>query len=380
MIWLALVLAAGALFLALWIFVPAPTYFLLTFGVGAPEVSPWIALASLVALGLALPTRHSRLGAAVAIAAGIGLLLAVWPIARFPATARAFNAETLAMSVEPRRPARTSRFSVVDFVRGIPLGDAKITRGVSFARPAGETLTLDVYQPTQAGVHPILVQIYGGRWQRGEPGDDANFATLLASHGWVVFAIDYRHAPAFRWEAITADVDSALAWIGAHAAEYGGDTSRVVLMGRSAGGHLATMAAYRTPPLRVRGVVSYYGPADLVDAYKNPPRPDPLDIRAIEEAFIGGTPTERAQEYVNASPVTYATRPQPPTLLVYGRRDHIVEARYGAQLRERLAASGTPVAYLEIPWAEHAFDAVFHGVSSQLALYHVERFLAWAVR
>src|SRR6185436_19059113 len=103
-----------------------------------------------------------------------------------------------------------------------------------------------------------------------------------------------------------------------HAREYDGDTSRVVLMGRSAGAHLAILAAYRHPAVRVRGVVSYYGPADLIDAYRNPPRPDPLHIRTVEQFFIGGTPDSMPRDYAAASPVTYVTRPLPPTLLVYG--------------------------------------------------------------
>src|SRR5262249_55639994 len=149
-----------------------------------------------------------------------------------------------------------------------------VTRGVVFSEP----LALDVYQPKRRGRYPILVQIYGGAWQRGVPGDNANFATLLASHGWVVFAIDYRHAPSVRWPALLDDVDASLSWIAAHAADYDGDTSRVTLLGRSAGGHLALMAAYRQRVLNVRGVVSYYGPTDLADAYRHPPHPDPLRI------------------------------------------------------------------------------------------------------
>jgi acetyl esterase/lipase len=140
------------------------------------------------------------------------------------------------------------------------------------------------------------------------------------------------------------------------------------------------LAAYRPSALRVRAVVSYYGPADLIDAYRNPPRPDPLRVRELEEALIGGTPEQLPERYAEASPITYATRPLPPTLLIYGRRDHSVEAKYGARLGERLAATRTPVAYLEIPWAEHAFDEVFNGPSSQVALFYTERFLAWATR
>jgi acetyl esterase/lipase len=73
-------------------------------------------------------------------------------------------------------------------------------------------------------------------------------------------------------------------------------------------------------------------------------------------------------------------RPLPPTLLVYGARDHVVEARFGAMLQRRLQASGTPAVFLELPWAEHAFDVVSGGIGAQLAVYHTERFLAWALR
>ena len=380
-LWLALCLAAIALFLAAWMFIPAPTYLLLTFSVGAPEVSLWIVLGALASIAIALvDVRQSLLARIAAAMGGVALLLAVTPMVRFPGTARAFAATMRDMSAEPESPARSAPLVLRDLLFGIDRGTARVTRGVPFAKPGGKQLTLDVYQPTRRGHFPVLVQIYGGAWQGGQPADNANFATLLASHGWVVFAIDYRHAPSVRWPALLDDVDSSLVWIRDYAAEYDGDATRVVLMGRSAGAHLAMVAAYRHPVLNVHGVVSYYGPADLADAYSHPPSPDPLHIRSVEETLIGGAPDQMPTAYADASPVTYATTALPPTLLVYGRRDHIVEPRYGAQLRDRLAASGTRVAYLEIPWADHAFDAVFNGISSQLALYHTERFLAWAVR
>jgi acetyl esterase/lipase len=84
--------------------------------------------------------------------------------------------------------------------------------------------------------------------------------------------------------------------------------------------------------------------------------------------------------YRDASPITYATHPQPPTLLVYGARDHVVLPKFGAQLHERLRATGTTSVLLELPWAEHAFDAVPFGLAAQIALYHTERFLAWATQ
>src|SRR5262249_11286002 len=109
-------------------------------------------------------------------------------------------------------------------------------------------------------------------------------------------------------------------------------------------------------------------------AYATPPRPDPLRIRSNEEALIGGTPNEFPERYREASPVNCITGPLPPTLIIQGGRDHVVEARFARALDARLRATGTPSALLEVPWAEHAFDAVSGGLSSQLVLYHMERF------
>lgn len=375
--WLALVIAVVTLVLAAWIVIPGPTYFLLTFSVGAPEVSAWLIVSSLVGLTLAVTgVRDSHVAQIAAACSLVSLLVAVSPFVRLPPALRRFDLETSALSAQPTHPLRIKRLSVVDLFRGIPTGDAHVTRGIRFGNSTGAPLTLDVYQPRERGKFPIVVQIYGGAWQRGEPAANANFATWLAAGGYVVVAVDYRHAPAARWPAQLTDVVSSLAWVRDHAAEFDGDTARVVLIGRSAGGHLALMAAYTEGPLNLRGVISYYGPTDLAESYRHPPHPDPLHNRSVEEALLGGPVDAMPDRYASASPVSYARRGLPPTLLVYGSRDHTVEPKYGRELRDRLAPMGNAVAYLEIPWADHAFDAVFNGVSSQVALYYTERFLA----
>jgi acetyl esterase/lipase len=224
-----------------------------------------------------------------------------------------------------------------------------------------------------------VVQIYGGAWQRGAPADDARFATYLAARGFVVFAVDYRHAPRWVWPAQIDDIRAALGWIREHGREYGGDASRLALVGRSAGAHLAMVAAYQLGAPAISAVVSYYGPVDLTDGYRNPPRPDPLDVRSIETALLGGTPDQMPDRYHDASPIAYAAHRAPPSLLIYGGRDHIVLPRFGALLDARLRAVDAPSVFLEIPWAEHAFDVLPNGPSGQLALYYTERFLAWAL-
>ena len=382
--WLGLAFGIVTLWIANWIYIPAPTYFLLTFSVGGPEISAWLIVSGIVGIALSMfDVKTSAVARVAFVASAAALLLALGVWVRVPCAIRRAEAAMRPFAATPQGPLRLRPIVVRDLFRHIPLGEARVTRDVLVTSTNGVALHADIYRPARDGIYPVVVQIYGGAWQRGMPSEDANFATWLASSGYVVVAVDYRHAPAWRWPAQIDDVDTALAWLGAHARDFGGDASRVVLIGRSAGAHLATMAAWFTSPIPVRGVVSYYGPADLIEAYKHPPKPDPLQIRSVEEALIGGTLEQMPDRYADASTITHVragTSPLPPTLLLYGGRDHIVEPKYAETLVKALRARGTPVAYIEIPWADHAFDAVFNGPSSQLALYHTERFIAWAVR
>jgi len=377
----ALVLA----FLTCWIFLPPFHMVLIPLAVGAPEVSPVLSAAAVV---LALVSgvrgrgnRRGRWACAIALAAAP---VAVSPLARSPWVTRSFDRamhdalgpDALTAPAPEETRFRRSPLSVRDAVLGLKFGSAPAQRDIRFATAGGVDLTLDVYQPATAGVHPAIVQVYGGAWQRGSPHDYGRFAAHLASLGYVVFAIDYRHAPQWKWPAQMADMRAALEWIRAHGAGYRADVSRAAMIGRSAGAHLALMAAYDSPAIPIKAVVNLYGPTDLEDGYRRPPRPDPFDIRAIQEAFLGGTLDQVPQQYRDASPITRVSAATPATLSIYGSRDHIVHPRYGMMLHERLRRVGVTSVLLEIPWAEHAFDAIPNGPSAQIALYYTERFLA----
>ena len=377
---IALVLGIVAAWLGVWIYLRPPNYFFLAFAVGGPEVSHWTILAALVGVALSVSgVRTSGLAQIAFILNVAAIILAAGLWLRVPSALAQFDVGTRGHIATPATPRRAKPIVFVDLFRGIPAGDARIQRGVPVQKVDGQQLTADIYAPTRHGRFPVVVQVYGGAWRGGAPSDFSKFATWLASSGYVVIAIDYRHAPAHRWPAQIDDVDDALRWVVAHAGEYGGDTSRVVLIGRSAGAHLATYAAWITAPIHLRGVISLYGPADLVTSYEHPPRPDPLGVRAVEEDLIGGPLAAFRNQYADASTITHLStlpRVPPPSLLIYGGRDNIVEPKYGQRLAVALSAAGGDVSYLEIPWAEHAFDEVFAGPSSQIALFYIERFLA----
>ena len=389
--WIAFGLSIATLFLAIWIVIPAPTRTLLPLSVGAPEICVWLILSSTIAMVGAVRTWRVHAVAKVAtVASVLALLLALIPLVRFPSVAsRTINAlqSTLgvdyldAVPFDRQLAMRPSPLSFAELFRGFSKDSAIVSQGIVFATVAGVKLTGIVYRPPTKGTFPIVVQIYGGAWQRGTAEDFPNFARFLAARGYVVFAIDYRHAPQFTFPQQYADVKTALAWVRRSAATFGGDTTRMAMLGRSAGAHLSMMAAYDLTLAPVHAVVSFYGPVDLVDAYVNPPSPDPLNVRDVETKFIGVPLEQSVEKYQQASPINIVRAGLPPTMLIHGGRDNIVEGRFGRMMHDKLRASGNQSVLIEIPWGDHAFDdeAVSNGPSGQLSRYAVERFLAWAL-
>ena len=387
LIWLV---AGLCFFLSLWIVLPGPTMFFLRLAVGAPEVSPLLGLVAAIALFLTLvrPTlqgskRHHHPSKALVGLLVATLLLCSLPLLQQPgAVAAANRSMASAFGSMPQR-ASTPTFSWQTFFRGFPQPQVRMQTNIPYVTPAGEPLALDLYQPAQPGRYPAVITFYGGSWVRGSPAESENIGRFLAARGYVVAALDYRHAPDYRFPAQVEDAAAGLAFVRARADEFEIVGDRIALLGWSAGAHLAMLLGFQ-PNLQagepVQSIIDYYGPVDLANGYYDIPQPDPVDVREVLKAFMGGTPADLPEAYKAASPLTYVESAQantlPPTLLIYGGRDHLVEARFGRRLYEALLERNNPAVWVKIPWAEHAFDKIFNGVSNQMALHFIERFLA----
>jgi acetyl esterase/lipase len=374
---LGLLLGAIGLFLSAWIVLPPPNFFLLRLAVGAPEVSPWLIGVNAIALLLLLAARNSPLRTLAIACVVVGLCLSALPLLQLPTTLN--QANNMMKPTLERQEGRSQPFVWLDVFRGVPISPSRTPKTIEFAQPDGAPLNMILYRPSQTGKHPTLVVIHGGGWQGGSPNDNGEFSRYMAGRGYTVVSIDYRLAPRFKFPAQLEDVRTAIAYIQEHADELEVDVTRMAIMGRSAGAHLAMLVAYGENAPPVKAVVNYYGPVDLTRGYYEPPNPDPIDSIDLLEDFLGGTPRELAERYREASPITYVQAQEPPSLLIYGRRDHVVQSKFGQSLFDRLQAAGNQAFFLEIPWAEHAFDAIFPGISSQMALYYTERFLTWAL-
>lgn len=378
----ALLLSSTGLFLSLWVWLPVPIFALLPLSVGAPEISPLLVAGNAIAALLAL-TRYATLLGRWALALSVAaLILSAWPLGQLPKVVQQANQEMVtqfgqAVLAAPAPTMRARPFSLKTAFLGLPSAlNVRYHAAIPFAQPAGVPLTLELYSPPQMGKHPTVLTLYGGAWRTGSPTDNASFNRYLAARGYTVIALDYRHAPDYPFPAQLEDVRTALAFIREHADLYGVDLTRMAVVGRSAGAHLALLLAYGDTDPPLQGVVNFYGPVALAAAYQQPPQPDPINTRAVLNAFLGGPPDAMPNRYRQASPIHQIRTGLPPTLTLQGRRDHIVEAKYSQQLTEQLRAEGNVAILIEFPWADHSFDAVFNGLSNQVALYYIERFLA----
>lgn len=396
LLWLMLLLSCIVLLVAVWIVLPAFRYELLPLTIATPELSPGLlivavllALTSLVMVySLRLSTRGKKIGQIALLSSLFSVVLTSLPLIQVPVTLDRANlaiqsqlGQTAFQSrpPNPAAPWRDRPLRLEDVFQGIAIPQVRENRGIPVANPDGVPLTMKVYRPLSRGQNPTVVTIYGGSWQRGSPAENAQFNRYLSAQGYTVIAIDYRHAPTYRFPAQLTDVQTALQFIQDHAEEYEVDVGRMAVMGRSAGAQLALLLAYQPEQSPFKAVINYYGPTDLAAGYRQPPTPDPVGTHAVLEAFLGGSPDQFPDQYQQASPL-YQVQPQlPPTLLIYGGHDRVVEAKHGRWLHDRLLAHQVRSVLIELPWADHVFDVVFNGISNQLALYYTERFLSWAL-
>lgn len=195
---------------------------------------------------------------------------------------------------------------------------------------------LDLYAPAGGGEGlPILMFIYGGSWRYGDK-DDYNFmGAAFASRGFLTAIPDYRLVPEVRFPNFIEDCASAVRWLGDNAAAHGGDPSRIVLVGHSAGAYNAVMLALDAHYLAsagvaassVRGVVGLAGPYDFL----------PFDVPATQNAF-GQAPDAQLTQ-----PVHFARADSPPLLLLWGADDTTVGPRNIASLGAAMRAAGGAV-------------------------------------
>jgi len=230
--------------------------------------------------------------------------------------------------------------------------------------------------PSPKAKAPCIVILHTGGWNRGTSDEFTPFSQLLARNGYAVAAIEYRLAPDSIWPAQRDDTLEAIRYLKSHAAELSIDPTRLILLGRSAGGQIAEAVAYTANDPAIRGCIAFYAPADMSYAYQFGREDDMLKSPLLLRQFLGGSPAQASANYDSASSIRYAGRQSPPTLLLHGAPDPLVWVRQSERLDRRLAEAGVAHYFVRVPWGTHAFDFNLNGPGGQISTYAVGYFLA----
>lgn len=352
----------------------------LWFWILAIVIAEWGHYAGMIALILAaLSWRRDSMGRAFAALALVTAALCFSPAIRAAGINRSLPQRMTAVFGSLQDVNGRPRPLVwLDLFRGIPTSNVEVTEHVYIERGA-EPLKLDLYRSKDASApEPIVLLIHGGAWTRSSKAELPAINRYLAHEHYAVASINYRHAPRSRFPAAVDDAFAAIAFLKANAVALRLDPTRIVVIGRSAGGQIALAVAYAGREPSIWGVISFYGPSDLVRGYEKPSRRWVLDSKKVLEDYLGGTPAEKPDVYAAASPINFVNAATPPTLLIHGQLDPIVWPDQSERLAARLREAGRPYFRLYLPWGTHGCDANLSGPSGQLSLYAVDRFLAYA--
>lgn len=228
--------------------------------------------------------------------------------------------------------------------------------------PYGElpSQKIDVYLPAHPGEgkRPGLLFFHGGAWKMGSRKSRSGFRVYLLpflSQGFVVATADYRLSAEAKAPAAVSDALEALRWFKNEAKRLNVDPNRVVVMGESAGGQLALMAAFANksaklgPVSSVAAVVNAYGPSDVGELLSGP------HLVPVAVEWIPDGPDQRTIAR-RVSPVMNVRKGLPPVKSIHGTRDPIVPYAQSVRLTRELRGKGVNAELVSIDGGGHGFD------------------------
>ncbi|MDW6003162.1 alpha/beta hydrolase [Vibrio mangrovi] len=237
-------------------------------------------------------------------------------------------------------------------------------------------LSMDVIQPYSPKPLPAVVFVTGGGFMDAPKTKFIGQRVDMARAGYVVASINYRVVPMVTFPGILEDVKTSIRYLRANAKKYGIDPTRIAVMGESAGGYLAAIAAttngmkdfdkgpYLDQSSDVQAAVDFYGLSDLTkvgddfsdeikEAHKSPAIPEAMMVNGIPWQG-GGSILSDLEKAKKANPITYISKNTPPFLIMYGDADNVVSPSQSTMLHKALLNKGIESTAYAVKGADHA--------------------------
>jgi acetyl esterase/lipase len=248
-------------------------------------------------------------------------------------------------------------------------GDYDIQPNITYAVANNTELKLDLYLPKgRKELSPTLVLFHGGGWVDGAKERNILYLLPYLSMGWTVINVEYRLARNSLAPAAVEDCRCSLRWVMYHAKEYNIDTSRIVLTGTSAGGHLALIAGMlpagtifdrqcptdpstkwrepTEPQIKVAAIVNWFGITDVAELIDGP------NAKHYAMEWLGSR-NDRLELAKQLSPVNYARAGLPAIITIHGDQDNIAPYEQAVRLHAELDKAGVPNKLVTIRGRNH---------------------------
>ncbi len=276
-------------------------------------------------------------------------------------------------------------FAVLALTSATILNDvsAEEFRDVVFATVGDRELALDLYLPDKFECGVLLVYVHGGAWRGGSKGDVP--VKGFVERGFALASVDYRLSTEARFPANVHDIKAAIRFLRAKEKEFGIKADKVVILGSSAGGHLAalvgvsngnwalegTVGDHLDQSSDVQGIVSFYGASNL-ETILAQSTPHGLSVRVPAlELLLGDAPDKVPELARLASPVAHVDKNDPPLLLIHGDQDPQMPVNQSVELQAVYESMNRPVEFINLHGGVHG-GAGFYDAAM---LDRVEHFL-----
>jgi acetyl esterase/lipase len=261
----------------------------------------------------------------------------------------------------------------------------RVVPNIAYGTASGMETKLDVYMPRQVKEPvPVVVHIHGGGWTGGAKEYEVPSFLPYLEMGLAVVNVEYRLARVALAPAAVEDCRCALRWVFRNAKEYSFDTTRIVVTGLSAGGHLSLTTGMLVPSagldrqctasesLHVAAIVNWFGITDVADLLEGP------NMRSYAVNWMGSMP-DRMEIARRVSPLTYVRRDLPPVFTIHGDADPVVPYTHAVRLHRELDRLGAPNRLYTVPGGKHGgftpeeMVAIYDAIREFLGRYGIVR-------